>query len=84
MKEDQLVAIKANFEEFTAAVNEYSAIFEQNASLDDLSAVGEISQYHVKMLQSVKQMQSAVYGPLNMIMLHYEEVSSLGSMKGRI
>lgn len=83
MMEEQHIAIKANLEHFTAIANEYSAVFERNASSDDLSAVGEISQCHVRLLESVKQLQSAVYGPLNMIMLHYEEVSHLASMDGK-
>ena len=75
MMEQQYVVLKANFQQLTAAVNAYSAIFEKNGSSDDLSEIGEISQCHVKLLQKVKQMQSAVYGPLNMILLHFEEAS---------
>jgi hypothetical protein len=68
-------AIKAQLKTLTDAVNAYSATFEKNSSSDDLAAIGEISQCQVTMTESVKQMQSAIYGPLNMVMLHYEEVS---------
>jgi hypothetical protein len=68
-------AIKTQLKTLTDAVNAYSATFEKNSSSDDLAAIGEISQCQVTMTESVKQMQSAIYGPLNMVMLHYEEVS---------
>lgn len=77
MMRDQHATIKLNLARLTAAVDSYSTIFEQNEFSEDLSAVGEISQSHVEMVESVKQMQSAVYGPLNMIMLHFEEVRQL-------
>src|SRR5690554_106727 len=67
-------AIKAQLQTLTDAVNAYSATFEKNSSSDDLEAIGQISQCQVTMTESVKQMQSAIYGPLNMVMLHYEEV----------
>lgn len=70
----QLNAIKSNLRVLTDAVDTYSATFEKNIVSDDLEAVGQISECQVAMVESVKQMQSAIYGPLNMVMLHYEEV----------
>lgn len=67
-------AIKAQLQSLTEAVDAYSGTFEKNISSDDLEAIGQISQCQVAMVERVKQMQSAIYGPLNMIMLHYEEV----------
>lgn len=67
-------AIKANLQTLTESVQAYSATFEKNISSDDLDAVGQISQCQVTMMENVKQMQSVIYGPLNMVMLHYEEV----------
>jgi hypothetical protein len=74
MMQDQHLTIKANLAELTEVVNTYSTTFENNESNVDIAAVAKLSECHVKMLESVKQMQSAVYGPLNMIMLHFEEV----------
>jgi hypothetical protein len=78
MDKEQMIAhhnaIKAQLKTLTKAVNAYSTTFEKNYLSDDLTAIGEISQCHVTMTESVKQMQSAIYGPLNMVMLHYEEV----------
>lgn len=68
-------AIKTQLQTLTNAVNAYSTTFEKNSSSDDLAAIGKISECQVTMAESVKQMQSAIYGPLNMVMLHYEEVS---------
>ncbi|KAG0650292.1 O-methyltransferase afvC [Hyphodiscus hymeniophilus] len=79
MMQEQYVAIKANLEELTAAVNAYSAVFEKHASSDDLAT--QISQFQVRMLESVKQMQSAVYGPLNMVMIHFEECLRSSSLR---
>ncbi|KAG9241142.1 o-methyltransferas-like protein [Calycina marina] len=73
MMQHQHDAVKRNLKELIAAVEAYSASFSRNASSENLTSRGDISQQHVKMLESVKQMQSAVYGPLNMVMLHYEE-----------
>lgn len=67
-------AIKSNLRALNNAVETYSATFETNISSDDLEAVGQISQCQVALMETVKQMQSAIYGPLNMVMLHYEEV----------
>lgn len=68
-------AIKANLQALTDTVNSYSSTFEKNIASDDLEAVGQISQCQVAMMEQVKQIQSVIYGPLNMVMLHYEEVS---------
>ena len=68
-------AIKTQLQTLTDAVNAYSTTFEKNSSSEDLAAIGQISECQVTMAESVKQMQSAIYGPLNMVMLHYEEVS---------
>lgn len=67
-------AIKSNLRTLTDAVEAYSTAFEKNITSDDLEAVGQISQCQVTLMEQVKQMQSAIYGPLNMVMLHYEEV----------
>ncbi|KUJ20824.1 o-methyltransferase-like protein [Mollisia scopiformis] len=69
----QHLAIIANLQELTAAVGAYSTKFESSVSVDDPVAMGELAQSHVDMLGSVKQMQSAVYGPINMVTLHFEE-----------
>ena len=69
-------AIKSELQTLNDAVEAYSSTFEKNFLSDDLEAVGQISQCQVAMADSVKQMQSAIYGPLNMVMLHYEEVRS--------
>ncbi|KFY73693.1 hypothetical protein V499_06221 [Pseudogymnoascus sp. VKM F-103] len=74
-------AIKTQLKTLTDAVNAYSATFEKNSSSDDLAAIGEISQCQVTMTESVKQMQSAIYGPLNMVMLHYEECFRSSSLR---
>ena len=77
MMRDQHDAIKETLTALEDAVHSYSATFEKSASSEDLSAVSQISQAHVEMVKRVKQMQSAVYGPLNMVMLHFEEVRRL-------
>ena len=78
MDREQMIAqhkaIKSNLQALTDAVAAYSTTFEKNILSDDLDAVGQISQCQVEMVENVKQMQSAIYGPLNMVMLHYEEV----------
>ncbi|KAK2756393.1 hypothetical protein FQN54_005285 [Arachnomyces sp. PD_36] len=74
-------AIKSNLRALTDAVEEYSSTFEKNISSDDLEAVGQISQRQVAMVENVKQMQSAIYGPLNMVMLHYEECLRSSSLR---
>ncbi|RDL36122.1 Uncharacterized protein BP5553_06734 [Venustampulla echinocandica] len=74
-------AIKSQLQTLTNAVDAYSTMFEKNSSSDDLAAVGEISQCQVTMAESVKQMQSAIYGPLNMVMLHYEECLRSSSLR---
>lgn len=78
MNREQIIAqhdaIKSNLRALTDAVEAYSSTFQKNALSDDLEAVGQISQCQVVMMENVKQMQSAIYGPLNMVMLHYEEV----------
>lgn len=78
MDREQMIAqhnaIKSNLQALTDAVEAYSSTFEKNILSDDLEAVGQISQCQVAMVENVKQMQSAIYGPLNMVMLHYEEV----------
>lgn len=84
MMREQHIAIKKNLQELTATVEAYSDTFELNASSDDLSAMGQISQRHVKMIESVKQMQSAIYGPLNMIMLHFEEVGFMSQCANKL
>lgn len=73
-KTAQYNAIKSQIQILNNAVNTYLATFEENSSSEDLVAVGKISQCQVIMIETVKQMQSAIYGPLNMVMLHYEEV----------
>lgn len=67
-------AIKSNLQALIDTVQAYSSIMERNTSSDDLETVGQISQCQVVMMENVKQMQSVIYGPLNMVMLHYEEV----------
>lgn len=78
MNREQMIAqhnaIKSNLRTLTDAVEAYSSTFEKNILSDDLEAVGQISQRQVEMVENVKQMQSTIYGPLNMVMLHYEEV----------
>jgi hypothetical protein len=78
MDREQIIAqhdaIKSTLRAFTEAVEAYSSTVEKNILSDDLEAVGQISQCQVVMMENVKQMQSAIYGPLNMVMLHYEEV----------
>jgi hypothetical protein len=78
MNREQMIAqhnaIKCNLRSLTDAVAAYSSTFEKSILSDDLEAVGQISQCQVVMVENVKQMQSAIYGPLNMVMLHYEEV----------
>ncbi|KAF8851799.1 o-methyltransferas-like protein [Acephala macrosclerotiorum] len=81
MMEQQHAAIKSNLAQLTAAVDSYSTTFEKNISLNDPAALGEIAQCQVKMLDSVKQMQSAVYGPINMVTLNFEECFRSGSLR---
>lgn len=81
---DQQTTVKDSFQKFATDVNAYLAMVEKHAFLDDLSAVGQISQCHMTMVESVKQMQSAAYGPLNMIMLHFEEVSPTESTNEQV
>lgn len=80
MNREQMItqhnAIKSSLRALTDAVETYSSTFKKNILSDDLEAVGQISQCQVVMVENVKQMQSAIYGPLNMVMLHYEEVWS--------
>jgi len=68
-------AIKTQLQNVTAAVNRYLVAFEENSLSKDLALVGRLSQSHVSMIENVKQLQSAIYGPLNMVLLHYEEAS---------
>ena len=81
MDKEQIIkqhdAIKSHLRALNNAVEAYSSTFEKNISSEDLEAVGQISQCQVAMMETVKQMQSAIYGPLNMVMLHYEEVQSI-------
>ncbi|OAQ65236.2 O-methyltransferase [Pochonia chlamydosporia 170] len=85
MDREQMIAqhnaIKSNLRTLTDAVEAYSSTFEKNISSDDLEAVGQISQCQVAMVENVKQMQSAIYGPLNMVMLHYEECLRSSSVR---
>lgn len=74
MMSQQLLTIKASLQELTTLIESYSTKFG-HSSLDDPADVGEIAQSYVEMLQSVKQMQSAVYGPINMVTLQFEEAS---------
>lgn len=71
----QSVAIKNQLQNVTRAVEEYLQTFEACPSEADLGSMGRLSQCQVDMVDNVKQLQSAIYGPLNMVMLHYEEVS---------
>lgn len=70
----QNVAIKATLQKLTAAVEAYSAICEKNTTLAGLSQAGEVAQSHVKLMNSMKEMKTAVYGPMNMVTAHFEEV----------
>ncbi|CZR66315.1 related to O-methyltransferase B [Phialocephala subalpina] len=81
MMEQQHAAVKSTLAQLTAAVEGYSTTFEKNISLNDPAAMGEIAQCQVKMLDNVKQMQSAVYGPLNMVTLNFEEFFRSGSLR---
>ena len=74
-KRAQAIAIRENLQKTSAAVEEYLTIFDQNKTSTDLGSAGQISDCHAVMIENVKQLQSAIYGPLNMVMLHYEEVS---------
>lgn len=67
-------AIKSSLQTLIDAAQAYSSALERSTSSDDLETVGQISQCQVAMMENVKQMQSVIYGPLNMVMLHYEEV----------
>jgi len=75
MMAQQHFAIKASLKNLTAAVDAYSVVYEKSETSADPSIMGDLSLLHVKMIETVKQMQSAVYGPLNMMTLHFEEVS---------
>ncbi|KAJ6780479.1 hypothetical protein PWT90_08423 [Aphanocladium album] len=74
-------AIKSNLQTLNNAVEAYSATFETNINSNDLEAVGQISQCQVALMETVKQMQSVIYGPLNMVMLHYEECLRSSSLR---
>jgi hypothetical protein len=70
----QHVAIKSSLKELTALVDVYSETYDKSVALDDAAAMGALSLHQVKMTESVKQMQSVIYGPINMMTLHFEEV----------
>jgi hypothetical protein len=80
MMAQQHAAIKSSLQVLTAAVDAYSDTYEKITGTDGATAMGDLSLHHVKMTESVKQMQSAVYGPVNMVTLHFEEVRN-GSYK---
>lgn len=73
MVAQQNIAIKENLRELTAAVDAYSTACEKNATAG--KSDGELEQSHVKLMTSVKQMRSAIYGPMNMVTSHFEEVT---------
>lgn len=73
----QHTAIKASLQELNAAVDLYSGTFEKMATSDDPAVMGELSSHQVKMTESVNKMKSSVYGPLNMVTAHFEEVRNL-------
>lgn len=71
----QRQAIESQLQSLTDVVNSYFETFDRYHPSTDLKAVGHLSKSQVMMVEGVKQMQSAIYGPLNMVMLHYEEVT---------
>ena len=76
-KTAQAKAIQTHLQRTTDAINEYLATLQNDTSSTDLASAGRLSSCQVSMTENVKQLQSAIYGPLNMVMLHYEEVNDL-------
>lgn len=79
----QAEAIRTQLRQTTDAVNSYLAIYKENQDSTELEAAGKVSDSHVLMIENVKQLQSAIYGPLNMVVLHYEEAGepAIGSCR---
>lgn len=70
----QHAEIKASLAELNTVVNTYSATFDKMTPSDDPAIMAQLSMQQVKMTETVNQMQSAVYGPVNMMNKHFEEV----------
>jgi len=76
MIRQQNAAVKATLQELTAAAEEFSSVCEQNAELAGVSEAGKVAQSHLKLMNSMQKMRAAVYGPMNMVTAHFEEVST--------
>jgi hypothetical protein len=74
MLQKQNAAIKSDLAELNAMVEKYFSVFESNPTLSDPSQAGAVAKSHVELMQCVKKMKSTVYGPVNNVLAHFEEV----------
>lgn len=74
MLQKQNAAIKSDLAELNAMVENYFSVFESNPILSDPSQAGAVAKSHVELMRCVKKMKSTVYGPVNNVLAHFEDV----------
>jgi len=79
-KLQQIAAITKSLEEVTKDLKSYSAVIENGGS--DLEAIGKSSQAHTDLIASVRSLNRAARGPVDMVFAQIEAVSTRFVTKG--
>lgn len=70
-------AIRASLAELTLTVEAHISACEENAVHSSTFNAATVTKTHVDLMNAARKMKSDVYGPVNNIASHYEEVRSI-------
>lgn len=77
MTKKQNDAIRASLAELTSKVEKHLSAREENALNSSAFTAATMSKTHVELMSAARKMKSDVYGPVNNVASHYEEVRNL-------
>ncbi|KAK6603359.1 o-methyltransferase [Botrytis cinerea] len=79
MTKRQNEAIRASLAELTSTVEKHLSACEENALNGSASTAASMSKTHVELMSAARKMKSDVYGPVNNVASHYEELEDMRS-----
>ncbi|TGO17686.1 hypothetical protein BTUL_0015g00210 [Botrytis tulipae] len=81
MTKKQNDAIRASLAELTFTVEKHISACEENAVHSSTFNAATVTKTHVELMNAARKMKSDVYGPVNNIASHYEELIHSGCLR---
>lgn len=72
----QIAAITQALEDVTKDLKAYASVIENGSDGKDLESIGKVSQSHTDLVASVRSLNRAARGPVDMIFAQIENVST--------